>query len=426
MRKKWQIPFFSIWTGQAFSLLGSKIVQFALIWWLTQLTGSATVLAMASIVGLVPEIALAPLAGVFVDRWNRRAVMIVADGLVALASLGLAYLFWADIVQVWHIYGIIFVRALGGAFHWPAMQASTSLMVPREQLSRVSGMNQTLNGILNIVGAPLGALCLAWLPMAGVMLIDVVTAALAIAPLFFILIPQPPQREETEAKSSFFADLAAGMRYLLAQKGVVILIVAAMVFKLGLTPAVSLIPLLVSEHFGRGAAELALIQSILGVGIVVGGLGLSVWGGFENRILTSLSGMIGLGVAMILVGLIPASTFGLGAVAMGLVGLMIPLIDGPWMAVMQSTIAPEMQGRVLTLIGSLLWITSPIGLSIAGPVADRFGLPIWFIIGGALCGGIGGAMFFVPAVRHIERDGAKLHESAEPKAQPVVEASNLN
>jgi len=132
--------------GQAFSLFGSRVVQFALVWWLTQLTGSATVLATASMVALIPEIFLSPIAGAYVDRWNRRIVMILADGMIALASLWLAYLFWIDAAQVWHIYVIMLVRAVGGAFHWPAMQASTSLMVPQEHLTRVAGLNQTMNG----------------------------------------------------------------------------------------------------------------------------------------------------------------------------------------------------------------------------------------------------------------------------------------
>jgi MFS family permease len=113
---KWQIPFFSIWTGQTFSLVGSRVAQFALIWWLTKLTGSATVLATASLAALIPEILLGPLAGVYVDRWNRRMVMIVADGLVALAALWLAYLFWMDAIQIWHVYVIMVVRAVGGQF----------------------------------------------------------------------------------------------------------------------------------------------------------------------------------------------------------------------------------------------------------------------------------------------------------------------
>lgn len=139
--KKWMAPFFTVWVGGAFSLLGSQLVQFALIWWLTESTGSATVLATASLVGLLPQVLLGPLVGALVDRWSRRWVMIVADSATALATIGLALLFWNGSIQIWHVYLLMFIRSIGGGFHWSAMQASTSLMVPKEHLSRIQGLN---------------------------------------------------------------------------------------------------------------------------------------------------------------------------------------------------------------------------------------------------------------------------------------------
>ncbi|MCB0014271.1 MAG: MFS transporter, partial [Anaerolineales bacterium] len=127
--------YFVLWGGQAISLLGSQLVQFALIWWLTETTGSATILSLASLVGLLPQVLLGPFVGVLVDRWPRRQTMFVADSIVALATLVLSALFWLGIVEVWHLFVLLFVRALAGAFHWPAMQSSTSLMVPEAQLS---------------------------------------------------------------------------------------------------------------------------------------------------------------------------------------------------------------------------------------------------------------------------------------------------
>ena len=146
----WQRRFFTIWMGQAFSLFGSQLVQFALVWWLTQSTGSAKVLAMASLAGILPQIFLSPFAGALVDRWNRRKVMIAADAGIALATISLAVLFALKAVEIWHIYALMFIRSLGSAFHWPAMQASTTLLVPEELLSRIAGLNQTLQGAANI------------------------------------------------------------------------------------------------------------------------------------------------------------------------------------------------------------------------------------------------------------------------------------
>lgn len=407
---KWKLPFFSIWTGQAFSLVGSKVAQFALVWWLTKLTGSATVLATASLVAIVPEILLGPIAGAYVDRWNRRAIMIVADGVIALASLWLAYLFWTGAIQVWHVYVVMLVRAIGGSFHWPAMQSSTSLMVPKEHLARVAGLNQTMNGALNIIGPPLGALLLELLPLYGVMFVDVGTALLAIVPLFFVHIPQPRREDmevEAEGKPSIWSDMRDGLRYIRNWPGLMALIASAMLVKIALTPAFALLPLLVSEHFHGDAAQLSLLEAVAGGGIVVGGLILSVWGGFRRKIYTTLMGLTILGLGLVLLGLAPGHLFWLALGGALVIGLTIPLVDGPIMAILQGTVAPEMQGRVFTIMGSLLLITSPIGLAIAGPVSDLLGLNVWLLTAGVLCSLAGLAGFFVPAMTNIEQNHSR-------------------
>ncbi len=402
----WKTRFFSIWTGQAFSLLGSRVVQFALVWWLTKLTGSATVLAMATLVGLLPEILLAPIAGAYVDRWNRRIVMIVADGLIALASLGLAYLFWIDAVQVWHVYTIMLIRSIGGSFHFPAMAASTSLMVPHEHLTRVAGLNQTLYGVLSIFGPPMGALAMQWLPFHGIMLVDVFTAMVAIGPLLFVSIPQPQRQETGTAKPSIWADMRDGLRYLLGWRGMMIMIGAALIFKLAMTPAFSLLPLLVSDHFGGDAIQLSLLETALGIGIVIGGLALSVWGGFRRRVYTMLLPLLVSGLCVVVIGFTPSTAFWLAVAATFAIGLLMPPVDGTFMAILQGNVAPELQGRVFSLIGSLLTLSSPVGLALAGPVSDALGLQVWYVVGGVLTAAVALALFFVPAVVNIEQGRA--------------------
>lgn len=402
-------PFLILWTGQAASLFGSQLVQFALIWWLTQETGSATILALASLVGLLPQVVLGPFVGVLVDRWNRRRTMLAADGTVALATAVLALLFWLGQIAVWHVFMLLFIRSLAGAFHWPAMQASTSLMVPAEHLARIQGLNQTLNGALNIVSAPLGALLLAVLPIQGVLAIDLVTAAIGMFILFFTRVPQPVKQGNGgngRFHSEFKADMVAGLRYIWSWPALMLLMGMAMMINLVLSPAFSLLPILVTSHFGGEALQLGFMQSAFGLGLLLGGLLLGTWGGFRKRVFTSLLGLVGMGLATLFLGVVPANMFTLAAVAFFLVGVNNSLVNGPIFAVFQATIAPEMQGRVFTLIGSLSAGMAPIGLIIAGPVADWLGVQTWYLIGGAvtLFMGIGG--FFVPMLLHIE-DGAR-------------------
>jgi DHA3 family macrolide efflux protein-like MFS transporter len=398
-------------------LIGSRVVQFALVWWLTQLTGSATVLATATMVALIPEIFLAPIAGAYVDRWNRRMVMIVADGMIALASLWLAYLFWMDATQVWHVYVIMLVRAVGGSFHWPAMQASTSLMVPKVHLARVAGLNQTLNGALNIVGPPVGALLMETLLLHGVMLVDVGTAMLAILPLLFAHVPQPKRDDigaKGAAKPSIWTDMREGLRYIRGWSGLMALIGTSMVLKIALTPSFSLVPLLVSKHFKGGVTQYSLMEAVAGVGIVVGGLVLSAWGGFRRKIHTTMMGIVGLGLAIVVLGLTPGGLFWIALASAFVVGFMIPLTDGPIMAILQRTVAPEMQGRVFTLMGSLVRITAPFSLAVAGPLSDWLSLQVWYITAGMLCGVTGMVIFFVPAIVNIEENASGTGVEAEP------------
>lgn len=395
-------PFLILWTGQALSILGSTAVQFALIWWLTRETGSAAVLALAALLGLLPTVALGPMIGVLVDRWDRKRVMLASDAMVALASLVLAYLYFAGAATTEVVFVIIFLRGLGGAFHAPAMLASTSLMVPGEHLTRIQGLNQMLQGGSIIVAAPLGALLLAVLPMTGVMLVDVATALFALIPLVFIHVPRPVRAAGAalDVASSVWSEMIAGLRYLVVRKGHMILVVMAALINACLTPAFSLLPLLVSGELGGDALQLAWANSAFGVGTIAGGILLGIWGGTRRRILTVLPALAGLGVGTVAVGIAPSTAPALAA--MLAVGLVVPFVNGPIQAILQATVAAEYQGRVFTLVGSLASVMAPLGLVLAAPVAEIAGVRSWYVAGGLVCLVMGVAGFFMPSLLRIE------------------------
>jgi DHA3 family macrolide efflux protein-like MFS transporter len=399
----WKARFFTIWTGQQLSFIGSEAAQFALVWWLTTNTGSATVLATATLVALLPRIVLGPFIGALIDRWNRRLVMLTADTFIALLALCLAYLFWAGALQVWHIYVVMLARSLGEAFHWPAMASSTTLMVPEQHLARVAGLNQSMHGVMSIVGPPLGALLMALLPLHGVMMVDVGTALFAILPLLFIFVPQPEKAHvDALRQASVFVNMRDGLRYVLHWPGMLALLAGVFIIKIALQPALSLVPLLVYDHFGGSAADLSLIEAIAGVGILGGGLILSVWGGFRRKVYTVLMGLVGIGVAAVLLGVTPAHIFWMALVAAFFLGAMISMTDGPTSAIFQATVPAQMQGRVFGLLGSLFSLSTPVGLAIAGPVSDLLGVRFWFQLGGLLCIVVGVVNFFIPAVLRLE------------------------
>jgi DHA3 family macrolide efflux protein-like MFS transporter len=354
---------------------------------------------------MLPQIVLGPFAGALVDRWNRRLIMIFADATIAVFSLLLAYLFATGTVQIWHVYLVMAVRSLGGAFHFPAMAASTPLMVPGEQLTRVNGLNQALQGVNMLVAPPVGALLLGTLPTQGVLLIDVGTALLAILPLLFIPIPEPERKAGSErqaAKPSLWQDVRAGLAYIRSIPGFVAIIFMALFLNFLIVPTGALTPLLITKHFGKGALDLGLLESVMGFGIIAGGILLSIWGGFKRRIATSLMGIAGLGIGITLVGIAPADLFILAIAGNLTLGLMIPVANGPVMAMMQAIVRPDMQGRVMSLLNSGATAISPLGLLIAGPFSDWLGIRVWFWAGGILCVLIAAGAFFVPAIMNVE------------------------
>jgi DHA3 family macrolide efflux protein-like MFS transporter len=403
-----------LWTGQALSLLGSQLVQFAIIWYLTRTTNSATTLAVASMMGLLPQVLLSPFIGTWVDRGNRRMLLILADATVAVATLVLAILFVSGVIQTWHIYVALFIRAVAGGFHQSAFGASVVLLVPKEHLARVQGFNQALHGGLNIISAPLGAYLLSVLPMQGILAVDISTALLAIGILAFIQIPQPERVSQTPA--TFWQDFAAGFSYVLAWRGLVILLGLVMVINFFFSATEPLTPLLITNHFHGDAGQLGLWLALFAAGSVLGGLILGAWGGFKRKIVTALIGLVLMGMSTMAVGLVPADLFVAGLIANSAVGLLLPIINGSFGATLQAAIAPEMQGRVFAFILSAAMLVSPIALIVAGPFADAFGIQPWFLIAGAACVLMGVSGFFSADVMGMENKPAG--ESRPVVAEP--------
>jgi DHA3 family macrolide efflux protein-like MFS transporter len=271
---------------------------------------------------------------------------------------------------------------------------------------------------MNILGPALGALLIAALPIQGVLLIDVSTAIIAVGSLSFFKIPQPVRNGSTSAKGdkrpSVFQELAEGWKYVTGWSGLFAVIILAMFVNFMITPAFSLLPLVITEHFNKGAYELGLINSVFGIGVIIGGLLLSAWGGFKNRIVTSLGALIISGLAALTVGAAPANMYIMALFGMGLFGLLNPIINGPLMAVMQEKVEPELQGRVFSFLHAGASLASPLGLAIAGPVSDATNSQFWFLVGGILTS-LGGLIgFFIPSIIALGKENISELE-ADPK-----------
>lgn len=396
------------------------MVQFALVWWLTVETGSATVLALGTLMGVLPQIIIAPWAGAYVDRWNRRRIMIFADAAISLMALLLMMAFLAGTAEVWMVLLTMFGRAAVSGFHWPAMQAATSMMVPERHLGRIGGLNQAMFGLSNVIAAPAGAILIALFPMWAVLSVDIITAVLAIVPLLFIPVPEPERKGDE--KPSLMREMREGLVFLKGWHGALSIILLFMIANLLLSPAFSLLPLLVIAHFQGGAGEYAALEALAGIGMLVGGVVLGVWGGSKRKIVTMLSSTFLLSLAITVLGIVPADllllAYGLSAV----IGLSISLLNGSMMAMMQASVPFAMQGRVFALISAGVTAMMPAGLLLAGPLADAFGVRIWYLVAGVPMIVLSLAYMTSRSVLHIEdqimKGSAKDLQDREDGAMP--------
>jgi DHA3 family macrolide efflux protein-like MFS transporter len=372
-----------MWFSQAFSLIGTVVVEFALAWYLTRETGSATILATAMLVALIPQIVLGPFIGPLVDRWNRKKIMIFADLSIAIVTLGLVLLFLTDTIQIWHIYVAMVLRSIGQTFHFPAVLASVATIVPEKHLTRAAGLNQMLQGVVSIAAPPLGALLMEMLPMQGVLAVDIGTAVIAVGFILPLTIPQP-ERTTLAEKASIIGDMMQGFRYLMARQGLTILMWLFALLGFFAGPAISLFPMLVNLNLGGDVLKLGWLNAAVGIGNISAGFLLGIWGGFKKRIYLLLLGLLLIGATNVGLGFTSESLFYFILVVSFLLGVGVTMTDAPFLAIMNSIVAKDMQGRVFTLINSLSGLMVPVGLAIAGPAADFLGIEwIYFICGGA-------------------------------------------
>lgn len=400
--KPWRLRFWSIWIGQALSLVGSALTQFVLLWWITLETASTEALAIAGIAALLPQALLGPLGGTLADRFSRRALMIGADAISAACMLVLVWLFQSGQVQLWHLYTMMFVRSSMQAFQAPAAAASTAMLVPADWIGRVAGLNQMLQGVMTIAAAPLGALLLAFLPFQGALLVDVVTALLGIVPLLIFAVPQPTRARHE--RPGLWTDFVGGARVVLHNRGLLMLFGLVALVVVTIMPTFTLTPLLVTEHFGGGVNAVAFMEGLAGIGIIAGGALIAAVPLFKRRIVTVLVSFAISCAAVAFTAMTPGSMLWLAALWWGLSGITFSTGNAPMMALLQSRVPNELQGRVISLLNTVMGLAAPLGLALAAPLGDLIGVRGIFIAGGLVSAAICLLGFASPSLMQIEDD----------------------
>lgn len=379
----WKLKFFTIWAGQAVSLITSAILQMAIIFYLTEKTGSAMVLSMASLVGFLPYAVFGPAIGVFVDRYDRKKIMISADLIIATAGAVLAIVALYTELPVWMVLVVLFIRSIGTAFHTPALNAVTPLLVPAEQLTKCAGYSQSLQSASYIVSPAVAALLYSAWELNAIIAIDVLGAVIASLTVAFVKIPKL-KVEQQSFKQNLTGEMKEGFYVLKDNKGLFALLLIGTLYMFVYMPINALYPLISMEYFNGTPMHISITEITYASGMLAGGLILGLFGNYKKRILLITVSIFMMGISLIISGLLPSSEFVIFVVCCAIMGLSVPFYSGVQTALFQEKIKPEYLGRVFSLTGSIMSLAMPLGLILSGFFADRIGVNHWFLVSGIL------------------------------------------
>jgi DHA3 family macrolide efflux protein-like MFS transporter len=395
---RWQVRYWTIFVGQSISLIGSALTQFVLIWWITENTRSVKALSIAGLAALLPQALLGPVGGTFADRYSRRWLMVVADLISACCMAVLIALFLTERVELLHIYALLFARSAMQAFQAPAAAASTPMLVPTAFVSRASGLTQMVQGMMAMAAAPLGALAISLMPIGWALGIDIITATLGIVPLLFYRIPQNFAADSQG--TGVWAEFREGVRTVWDNPGLRRLYGLLGLIVLAIMPSFTLVALLVKEHFEGGPADVALMEGLSGLGMMGGGIVVAAMAP-RRHMIWILLGLTASCFAMAFASLTPGSLFVLAVVWWVISGVAFAFGNGPLTALLQLTIPNHLQGRVLSLLSTMMGLAAPIGLAIAIPVGELIGVRWLFVLMGVLGGLASLAGFLSPPLLNM-------------------------
>lgn len=359
-----------VWAGQFVSLLGTGMTGFALTIWAWQLTGKATALALVGLFNFAPTVLMSPIAGALVDRWNRKLMMMLSDLVAGLTTVAVLALMAAGRLEIWHLYTTGAVSGAFQAFQFPAYSAAVSMMLPKEQYARANGMIGLAGSTSNIIAPVAASILLGVIGTTGIMAFDVLTFIVAIGALLPVHIPNPPSTQPMDgARPSLLRDSVYGFRYIYERPSLLGLQLVFFSINLVMSLSLPLRPPMILARTNDDTIVLGSVQSALGVGGVLGGVLMSVWGGPRRRVHGVLMGMA-------LSSLLGTMATGLGrepftwAFAAFSTMLFLPIINGCNQAIWQAKVPPEIQGRVFATRRLIAQITAPVGMALAGPLAD--------------------------------------------------------
>lgn len=401
--RNWPVLVSAVWGGQAFSILTSFAANYAVVWWLTESTGSATLLTFMTAMMYLPMALLGPFAGAVVDRFPRRAIMIGADLASALFALAMALMIVAGHLSVGLIIVMMLARSVFQTFHSPAMQALMPCLVPDRHLVRISSLGQGIQSIANIAGPALGILLYTTFGLQAALLLDVGGALLACGGLLFVRGVDDGHMAQAQ-RTDVRPEMRDGLRALRSVRGLAPAFVWLLVGYFFFAPMASLFPLMTYSHFGGDGFQASLVEAVWGAGALVGTAILGVWGGGRRLMLLVTISILSMGVFTLAEGLLPPSAFVVFVILMVPQAIIEAFYYTPLMALIQRLIEPQLLGRVVSLYMTGSSLVAPVALLISGPAADTWGVAAWFVVCGVgmIASGVG--MCLTPSVRALDRE----------------------
>ncbi|MFX0062349.1 MAG: MFS transporter [Candidatus Hermodarchaeota archaeon] len=369
-----------LWVGQKTSLLGSSIVQFAIIWYITLITQNALYLALASLLGFGTQVILSPLAGVYADRWNRKLIIGITDLFQALATIVLIGLFFFQAQQLWHIFALLTVRGVLQAFQAPTFGAIIPTMVPKEKLGFMNSINFLFVGIIFLLGPVISAILLTLWPIGQILWVDTITFGIAIVPLLLINIPSVRNQDAKQIRSSFIKEFSEGLTVIKKTRGFTATLLTAMAINFLLVPLNTLMPYYINvNHFGV-ELDLAFVMALQQFGVIVGSLFMALKKDFSRKVLVMVISVYGLFFGYIMAALAPTGAIWTIALGLLIIGTIIPILNITILTIVQVSIPLEMQGRINSVIIALSNAISPLGMIYAGVFAEAIGVVPLFLI----------------------------------------------
>ena len=400
LAKNWLAVIAVIWIGQAVSMITSYAAGYAIVWYVTESTGSALVLAFMNACVMLPMGLLSPFGGIVADKHNRKLIMIVADGAVGLISLAAGFLILGGEVSLLLLLVVCIGRSVGQAFHSPAMMAAMPMLVPDKHLLRINTLDQLLASIASIGAPAFGIFLYTTLGFSSVMFLDFAGACVAVLGLLLAKVPTVIDAKAIEQHA--LANLRDGWRAVSKTRGLVLLMAGVTVGMVIFGPLSALCPLMTYDHFGGDGYAASVVEAAFGIGMLVGSAVLMVWGGGRR-----LAGLIAVaavvvGAATAACGLLPPTAFAAFVVLMAVMAVACAWFNGPLMTLMQRHVPDDKMGRAMGLFFAMTGLAAPIGVVFGGVLADSVGIAPFFLLDGLACLALGLVMYLPRSVRALD------------------------